>query len=185
MSWLGFSRSLAAWIATFFACISFAGCGGEISQKQKEPALPKAKAAEVKPPSSPNKGDGEQKAEATPVASFQYNPEGRRDPFQSVIAATSKKKLGETIPPLQRLELAELRLTGIVWGGFGYNALLRTPDGKGYSVRVGSRVGSNQGVVREISKSALIVEERFTDIFGEKKVREVTMDLHPRKEILE
>jgi type IV pilus assembly protein PilP len=167
------------------AFLSFGGCGGEIPQKQKEPVLPKTSAAEAKPLPLANPAEAEKAVEAPQAPSFQYNPEGRRDPFQSVIVAGSRKKLGEAIPPLQRVELAELRLTGIVWGAFGYNALLRTPDGKGYSVRVGSRVGSNQGVVREISKSSMTIEERFTDIFGEKKVREVTMDLHPRRETLE
>jgi type IV pilus assembly protein PilP len=163
--------------------VLFAGCGGETPQKQPEPVLPKSKAVEAKPPVTSNEGqEGKEGSPALQESSYQYNPEGRRDPFQSVIVLTDKKKLTENVPPLQRMDLGELKLIGIIWGGFGYNAMLQATDGKGYPVRVGTRIGLNGGRVTKISSNTLIVEEQYTDIFGEKKVREVTMELHPQKE---
>lgn len=119
-----------------------------------------------------------------PESLFQYSPDGRRDPFRSIITST-KRMVSETLPPLQRKELAELKLIGIVWGGLGYGAIIQTDDGKGYTVRTGTRIGINNGVVRRISTSEVVVEENYLDIFGEPKVREVVMELHPQKEGLE
>jgi hypothetical protein len=60
---------------------------------------------------------------------YSYNPAGRRDPFAAIVKDGNPRddaKLGE--PPLQRMSLAELNLIGIIWGGFGYSAMLQTPD---------------------------------------------------------
>lgn len=120
-----------------------------------------------------------------PVALFQYHPEGRRDPFKSIIIATGKRNLSENLPPLQRKDLSEMKLIGIVWGGFGHGAVIQTQDGKGYPVRKGTRIGLNNGVISQITNKELVIEEKFLDIFGETKVRNVVMELHPQKEGLE
>ncbi|MBI3802862.1 MAG: pilus assembly protein PilP [Nitrospirae bacterium] len=120
-----------------------------------------------------------------PAALFQYNPEGRRDPFKSIIVASGKRTISESLPPLQRKELSEMRLIGIVWGNFGHGAIVQTPDGKGYPVRKGTRIGTNNGLVSQITNKEMVVEEKFQDIFGETKVRSVVMELHPQKEGLE
>jgi type IV pilus assembly protein PilP len=166
--------------------VMFAGCSGETPQKQPVPVLPKAKTTEAKPSLVPGEGqEGKTPNPALQESAYQYNPEGRRDPFQSVIVVTDRRKLTENVPPLQRMDLGELRLIGIIWGGFGYNAILQASDGKGYPVRMGTRLGLNGGRVSKISSNSLVVEEQYTDIFGEKKVREITMELHPQKERLE
>jgi type IV pilus assembly protein PilP len=116
---------------------------------------------------------------------FQYNPEGRRDPFRSIIVLSEKQALAENLPPLQRKEVSELKLIGIVWGGFGYGAVIQTPDGKGYPVRKGTRVGLNNGIISQITNKEVIIKEKFLDIFNETKMRDVVMELHPRKEGLE
>ncbi|MFQ5781100.1 MAG: pilus assembly protein PilP [Nitrospiria bacterium] len=119
------------------------------------------------------------------VSSFQYNPEGRRDPFRSVIEASIKTKNMMNLPPLQRIAISDVRLIGIVWGGFGFGAIIQTPDGKGYPIRKGTRIGLNEGVVRRITQEEVLIHETFSDIFGEIKTRNVVLKLHPRKEGLE
>jgi len=112
---------------------------------------------------------------------YAYDPGGRRDPFRSILVSSETKNL-ENLPPLLRTEVGELRLIGIVWGGFGYTAMVQLQDGKGYTIRVGTAVGPNHGVVRKITDRYLTVEEKYIDIFGENKVREVKLELHPQKE---
>ncbi len=117
---------------------------------------------------------------------YLYLPEGRRDPFLSMLrdatGADGAKKTDEiNLPPLQRLTVAELTVIGIVWGGFGYTAMVQTPDGRGYTVQRGSRIGNNNGVVSAITEKAVIVEERFTDIYGKKQVREYAKPLHAKE----
>ena len=164
------------------------GCSGaEAPRKQPESVIPKpAKVSEPKPAAPPKTPLATPAVlPVSPEASFQYNSEGRRDPFQSVIVVSDKKKSAEHLPPLQKMDLTELKLIGIVWGAFGYNAILQAPDGKGYPVKIGTRVGVNNGVVRTISSARLTVEETYTDIFGERKMKEVNLDLHPQTRDIE
>jgi type IV pilus assembly protein PilP len=87
----------------------------------------------------------------------------------------------QNLPPLQRISLTELNLIGIIWGGFGYSAMVQTPDGKGYTVRQGTRIGPNNGTVSSITENAVIVHERYTDVYGSKQVREYVKLLHAKE----
>ena len=117
---------------------------------------------------------------------YMYVPEGRRDPFQTLLRDVTGSEAGKktddiNLPPLQRVTVAELTVIGIVWGGFGYTAMLQTPDGRGYTVQRGARIGNNNGVVSAITEKAVVVEERFTDIYGKKQVREYAKPLHGKE----
>lgn len=116
-----------------------------------------------------------------PVVS--YNAVGRRDPFRSIVALSENrpKSLG-SLPPLQRNEISDLRLQGIILGDFGPRAIINTPDGKGYTVRVGTQVGFNHGVITRITKNQVVIEETLLNVFGEPKKRTVVMELHSQKE---
>ena len=155
---------------------------------------PPAPAAPGAPPSmaspAPQPGAGGTAAEPVmPVGrgGYVYLPEGRRDPFLSVMppagvgSDASKKTDDYNLPPLQRVSVAELTVIGIVWGGFGYMAMMQASDGKGYAVQRGARIGNNNGVVSAITEKAVIIEERFTDIYGKKQVREYAKPLHTKE----
>jgi type IV pilus assembly protein PilP len=117
-----------------------------------------------------------------PVAGeYSYNPSGRRDPFAIVLKDAKTDEENQSLPPLQQLSLTELNLIGIVWGGFGYSAMVQAPDGKGYTVRQGTRVGPNGGAVSSITENAIVVQERFTDVYGNKQVREYVKLLHAKE----
>lgn len=108
---------------------------------------------------------------------------GRRDPFRSIVAVSSESpKRLDTLPPLQRNQVSDLKLQGIIWGSYGPKAIMNTPDGKGYTVGVGTKVGFNHGVIREITKTKVVIEETVLNIFGEPKKRKIEMELHPQKE---
>lgn len=110
-----------------------------------------------------------------------YDSSGRRDPFAPVIQDFQPVKLDENLPPLQRVALTELNLIAIVWGSYGYTAMVQTPEGHGYSVRRGTRIGQNNGVVSAITERGIIVQERFTDVYGKKQERESVKLLHPKE----
>lgn len=113
---------------------------------------------------------------------YTYSPGGRRDPFSVVLPSGKETKEDlRNLPPLQRVSLSELSLIGIIWGGFGYTAMVQTSDGKGYTVRPGTRLGSNNGVVDSITTSAIVVREHLTDVYGNRQVREIVMRLHPKE----
>jgi type IV pilus assembly protein PilP len=161
------------------------GCGESTPPPTPPAAPPKPAAQAPKPAEVAGAPAPIELKKDEPVAVFQYVPEGRRDPFKSIIISSAKRTANESLPPLQRRELSELKLIGVVWGGLGYGAVIQTPDGKGYPVRKGTRVGLNNGVISQITTKEIIVRENFLDIFGERKIREITLELHPQKEGLE
>jgi type IV pilus assembly protein PilP len=110
-----------------------------------------------------------------------YDPSGRRDPFAPILQELQPGKTDTTLPPLQRVTLTELNLIAIVWGAYGYTAMVQTPEGHGYTVRRGTRVGQNNGVVSAITERGIIVQERFTDVYGKKQEREYVKLLHPKE----
>jgi type IV pilus assembly protein PilP len=116
---------------------------------------------------------------AAPVGG--YDPAGRRDPFAPILSQLAPGQLDPTLPPLQRVGLTDLNLIAIIWGAYGYTAMVQTPDGNGYTVRKGTRVGPNSGVVSAVTEKGIIVQERFTDVYGRKQEREYVKLLHPKE----
>lgn len=110
-----------------------------------------------------------------------YDPSGRRDPFAPIVQELQPRKMDTTLPPLQRVTLTDLNLIAIVWGAYGYTAMVQTPEGHGYTVRRGTRIGQNNGVVSAITERGIIVQERFTDVYGKKQEREHVKLLHPKE----
>lgn len=115
------------------------------------------------------------------VSGFGYDPSGRRDPFAPIVQELQPGKVDTNLPPLQRVTLTELNLIAVVWGAYGYTAMVQTPEGHGYTVRRGTRVGQNNGVVSAVTERGIIVQERFTDIYGKKQEREYVKLLHPKE----
>jgi type IV pilus assembly protein PilP len=110
-----------------------------------------------------------------------YDPAGRRDPFAPVLSQLAPGQVDPTLPPLQRVGLTDMNLIAIIWGAYGYTAMVQTPDGNGYTVRKGTRVGPNAGVVSAVTEKGIIVQERFTDVYGNKQEREYVKLLHPKE----
>ena len=113
---------------------------------------------------------------------YAYDPAGRRDPFAPIVSRESKQLSQSNLPPLERYPIGEFRMTGILWGGFGYNAVLEGPDGKGYFVHVGSLIGPNRAVVKRITQDSLVLEEKFKNYMGTDDRREIIMNLRKKQE---
>jgi len=128
--------------------------------------------------------------QATPTAkatekaqpAYSYDTAARRDPFAPLVSKAENRERASTRPPLERYNISEFRLTGIVWGGFGYNAMIESPEGKGYFVRVGTTIGPNRGTVTRITKDNVVIEERFKNYAGEMERKQTVMQLHMKQE---
>ncbi len=111
-----------------------------------------------------------------------YNPKIKRDPFVSPIEITKKKiqkVKRKTLSPLESYDLEEIRVIGIVFDGKQYLASVVLPDGKGFTVKKGMRIGINGGKIIRITENAILVREYFPDyITGQLKPRDRTMKLH-------
>jgi type IV pilus assembly protein PilP len=110
-----------------------------------------------------------------------YDPSGRRDPFTPILQHLGSGQVDLTLPPLQRVGLTDMNLIAVVWGAYGHTAMVQTPDGNGYAIRKGTRIGPNNGVVSAITEKGIVVQERFTDVYGRKQEREYVKLLHPKE----
>jgi type IV pilus assembly protein PilP len=112
---------------------------------------------------------------------YTYDAKSRRDPFQSMVKLLKASQTRAELPPLQRLELSDVKLIGIVSDASGYYGLIQTPDGKGYTVRVGTSMGTNNGTIRLISEQRVVVAEPTIDTHGKMTTRDVEIMQRPKE----
>lgn len=150
-------------LVAFAATILLFGCGEETPAPP--PAAPQKVAApppgEVAPPSA-------SETQAPPPQRYVYDPSGRRDPFEPLTMV--KKPIAqknEPLTPLEKFDLAQLRLIGVILGKGEPRAMVVAPDGKSYILKKGVKVGKNDGRVVGIKPDAVLVEERYYDFSGE------------------
>jgi len=67
--------------------------------------------------------------------------------------------------PLQA-SLSNLTFAGVIWGEKETVGLIETPDTKGHTIRVGSFIGPNFGVVQSIDEERVVVLERLRKYDG-------------------
>jgi len=112
---------------------------------------------------------------------YSYDPQGRRDPFQSMAKLLKLSQSRAELPPLQRLELSDVKLIGIVSDASGYYGLIQTPDGKGYTVRVCTLMGTNNGTIKSIAEQRIVVAEPTIDITGKMTSRDIEILQRPKE----
>lgn len=101
-----------------------------------------------------------------------------RDPFRppSVQARTGTRSR-DNLSPLERFELGQLKVVGIVWDVKEPRAMIEDSAGLGYTILVGTPIGASEGRVKVIHRDQVVVEEFFQDVSGKRKTREISMKL--------
>ncbi len=125
-------------------------------------------------------------AEAPVEVEYAYRAEGRRDPFESLIKGTEivtapPKEEGPFVAvveagkfsPLERYDLEELRLVGVIDAGTSYRGLVEVADGKSYFLSSGTRVGRNGGVVSRVLEDRVVITETYRNPLGETRTKDV------------
>jgi len=115
---------------------------------------------------------------------FSYNPGDYRNPFGSLLRI-KKEEEGppeEELTPLQRVPVTDLRLEGIILMGKKAVAQIIAPDGKPYTVTIGTPMGRHKGKVIRIMSDKVIVEEHFEDYLGRKFTEETELKLRDELE---
>ena len=131
-------------------------------------------------PNSDGSTPAEQKSDAQSRGNF--STVGKRDPFRPFTLSTrTNSRPRENLSPLERYELGQLRLVGVVWHVKEPTAMIEDSVGLGYIVKVGTPIGANEGKVRAIKPSEIVIEETYVDLYGAKKKREVNIKLSVEK----
>jgi len=163
-----------------FALLILAGCADEVQTPQpaasttKSSVAAKKSAAEKQPEEMPDENQEQV---------YSYNPIGKRDPFTSPMASFVDVEGLEEEPltPLQRYDIEQYRLSGVVLGLGAPKAMVASPDGKSYILQLGTKIGKNGGKVVKINNEGVLVEEVLRDFSGETRVNSVLIALPKRK----
>ncbi len=106
-----------------------------------------------------------------PRDAYVYKPEGRRDPFLSLlnggVDATGTKK-GEG---LASFSLAEISVRGIMQSRNALVAMIQGPDNKTYLIHQGDKLAD--AVVKSVTTQGLVVMQDVSDPLSIQKQREV------------
>ena len=159
--------------------------------KPKSPVTPKSDISITRQPGVPGSGvktDIDQKAMASTSAAEKaksssmmqpiYSPAGKINPFvplfrekPTVDLMKAKRKKRTPRTPLEKIDISQLKLVGIVLASSGNRALVEESSGKGYVIKKGTYMGTNSGKVVKIEQDKVIVAEEYEDIRGNVKLQ--------------
>ena len=108
---------------------------------------------------------------------YRYDPQGRRDPFQSLVGPAPKIQPGQRPPGVPGFLIDEMKLQGVVRTKQGLVAMINGPDNKGYLIRVGDKV--LDGEVIRITQTSVVFRQEVNDPTRIERYREVVKDLSP------
>jgi type IV pilus assembly protein PilP len=145
-------------------------CGSAFAQQPGQPPAP--------PSGVPASASAPTEQNAKPAeagAPFTYNPEGRRDPFVSLIGRGNDPKTQGARPAgIPGLLINEVSVKGIVRNSTGFVALIQGPDNKTYVVKAGDRL--MDGSVKSIVQDAVVFSQDVNDplsLVKQKEIRKV------------
>jgi len=118
--------------------------------------------------------------EVSPEDTYRYDPAGKRDPFFSPLYRVTEQAAmtsDEAKTPLQRLDLGQFKVVGIILETGEPKALIEDNSGLGYIVTSGTLIGPRGGVIKSIEPGRILVEEYETDFYGKRQALEKEMPL--------
>lgn len=116
---------------------------------------------------------------ATPAAPapepYTYNPDGRRDPFVSLMRGGGQRTGGPATSGLGSLTTGEVVLKGVLRSQGAYLALVQGPEGRTFTARVNDRL--IDGAIKSIDAQGLVIVQEVNDPLSLIKQREVRKGL--------
>jgi len=146
-------------IAAMLALLLLAGCNSD----QPAPTAPPPPTAVAKPPVQAVAPPAQEAAQPAEELKYIYAAQGRRDPF---VPITGKRVASFSDNPLESFDLLQFQLKGLIVGMGEPKAVVVAPDGKSYILKKGLRIGKSKGVIRDINRERILVEERYQDLSG-------------------
>jgi Tfp pilus assembly protein PilP len=107
--------------------------------------------------------------------SYRYDPQGRRDPFRSLVGPSPKVSRENLPAGPPGFLIDEMKLTGIVKARQGLAAMIKGPDNSGYLLHVGDKVFD--GEVIRITPISIVFRQEVNDPTRIERYREVVKEL--------
>lgn len=172
-------RTCLLWCAAAFV---FGASPAHAQTPANTPAPQTAPAAP--PPAEPAKPAGTAGTPALEPQGYTYDPQGRRDPFISLLRRGSDVQRSASgnvrTPGLAGLETSEVTLRGTIASQGSYVGILQGSDQKTYIVKAGDRL--LDGTIRVINPDSMVISQQVTDPLSLEKQREVRKLLRPTTE---
>jgi len=158
---------------------AFWPAGGCNKESPPPPPVQHAPVVKARPPVQNQQSSA--KISQNPATSLDFS--NRKDPFRRYIEPTieaAKENGGaafaqrKDLLPIQSFELSKFKVAGIIVGLKENYAMVIDPTGKGYVVKKGMLIGSNDGRIREITATAIVVDEVYND---NGRIRKITSRL--------
>lgn len=92
-----------------------------------------------------------------------YDPSGKRDPFRPLPAIRGMTLGGQPVEPLEKFDLEQLKLVGILWDTKKPKAMVKDPTGKVHMVYPNTKMGKRNGYIRLIREGEVVVIESIVD----------------------
>ena len=149
---------------------------GFCAQAQTAPAPAKQAA---KPAAKPAKSGGKKAASTAPAAAAEPEAKvARRDPFESLVGREkAQAEASKNLPPGKAgLQVASLRLDGIVKSPNGMIAVVTNPQARTYFLREGDQL--YDGKVDKIALDGVSFHEMGKDAFGKPVERQVNKRIY-------
>jgi len=132
------------------------------------------------PPAPQPAGQATPARDAVEPQGFAYRPEGRRDPFVSLVRRGDEGPPAARAGGLQGLSTAEVSLRGTLRSGGAFVGILQAVDRKSYIVREGDKLAD--GTIQLISADAMVIVQQVSDPLSLEKGREVRKSLRHMEE---
>jgi type IV pilus assembly protein PilP len=162
-------------IAMLALLVAVAGQAQE-TPPAETPAAPAAPAAET-PTSSIEQNLQEILEEPAGADTYRYDPQGRRDPFRSLIGPTRPLERGDRPEGVPGFLVDEIDIQGVVQTKAGMVAIVKGPDNKGYLIRAGEKLFD--GEVIRVERTAVVFRQEVNDPTRIERFREVVKELVP------
>jgi hypothetical protein len=134
-----------------------------------------AQGAPAAPPSTPATPPAAATATAPAAEPYTYNPDGRRDPFISLLSRGIESAVGVKTSGLGGMATADLMVRGVMQSRGSYVAIVSGPDGKTYRAHVNDRL--LDGVIRSVMPQGIVIMQEVNDPLSLVKQREVRKGL--------
>jgi hypothetical protein len=142
-----------------------------------QPAAPQKPVAGAPGPAAPGQGAaaaaGDAQAAPAPAGGFSYDPQGRRDPFVSLVRRGDDRRSSAARPSgAAGLLIGEVTVKGIVRDRSGFIAMIQGPDSKQtFIVRSGQKL--MDGTVKAITADGVVFSQDVNDPLSLVKQKEI------------
>jgi type IV pilus assembly protein PilP len=148
--------------------------------RAQQPAAAAAQAAAAAPaaPSQPA-------PPGAPPENYSYQPDGRRDPFHSLLGTGLEPKVVERGEGPAGLMVGEISVRGVLQSRGTLVAMIQGPDNKTYVIHQGDKLAD--GVVKSVTPDGLVIVQEINDplsIVKQREVRKLLRSIENAKERL-